>query len=316
MTTYEEYRKQWELDRKEAKTYPLTRGVPLTGTRTIVPYDIPVSTIDVDAALAVLPPAPPVRPRLPPTDDPETVSLTLTTSFQTGTDRWAQVWLATTPQKRRVVVKLFQEALFPRTYKSGFECYASWSAVALSGVEAWGYEQAKALQGLLLPHSYGFYRFELPCRQIVVGLVMEYIEGHSFKRDYEAMVDGSFYSMESRLKREPVLQQLALSVYCLHLCGVHHGDLSVRNIKQLPGPSPFFVFLDFAQCAPYTFYTTWKGKPDCTGLWQCLGEIESSENVVAWVDPPFARGELWAINLINEQALAVYRRSVNAVERP
>ncbi|EJT98124.1 hypothetical protein DACRYDRAFT_111104 [Dacryopinax primogenitus] len=275
MATYKQYMKNWERDRKEAEKYPLTRRITLNGTSAEDDFDHPVSTIDVHAALAVVPYCPP-----------------------TGEDRWAQVWLASVHllsgnQTHPVVVKLFQESLFPRTDPTAFEYYCAWSAAALCEAEAWGYEQAKPLQGLLLPHSNGFYRFELPCEQIVVGHVMEYIEGHPLERDFDGMIDGSFYSPESQL--ETILPQLSLSVYCLHLCGVHHGDLSPNNVLLLPGKPSFFIFIDLDQCSP--LLPNPYGKPDSSGLCYCLQELESGEKVTAWLEEELVRSKAWAIDV-------------------
>ncbi|EJT98163.1 hypothetical protein DACRYDRAFT_24665, partial [Dacryopinax primogenitus] len=73
---------------------PLREGTLLNGTRATRLFDQEVSPIDADAALAVLPYRPPVRPRLIFSEEDESISLTLTRGLQMGKDRWAQVWLA------------------------------------------------------------------------------------------------------------------------------------------------------------------------------------------------------------------------------
>ncbi|EJT98115.1 hypothetical protein DACRYDRAFT_24636, partial [Dacryopinax primogenitus] len=87
------------------------------------------------------------------------------------------------------------------------------------------------------------------------------------------------------------------------------------NILQIHGPSPFFVFFDFARCYPYSIDTV-KGTSDRPGLWQCLVEIESSENVVAWVEPQFVRGEPWAVNVFTEEVFEQFKESIPDTEDP
>ncbi|EJT98125.1 hypothetical protein DACRYDRAFT_111106 [Dacryopinax primogenitus] len=226
-------------ERMQAERNPLKEGTLLKGTRATRLLDQEVSPVDADAALAVLPYRPPVRPRLPLAGEDESISLTLTRGLQTGKDRWAQVWLASvhipsTTEQHQVVIKLLQEAFFPYSEDDDDDSLESLyrslrTSAGISRNEGWAFAQLRPLQGLLLPHSYGFYHFQLPCGQSVIGHAMEYVEGTTLERDYQGMIDGSFYSAERQVGIHASIVQLAFSVYCLHLCGVHHGDMSPQK---------------------------------------------------------------------------------------
>ncbi|EJT98123.1 hypothetical protein DACRYDRAFT_118878 [Dacryopinax primogenitus] len=299
-------------DRIIAERNPLREGTLLNGTRASGLFDQEVSPIDVDAALAVLPYRPPFRPRLILDEEDESISLSLTRGLQTGKDRWAQVWLASvhiprTTEHPQVVVKLLQEAFFPHPGDDiDDDDYVTEGAslhtpIGICRNEAWAFTQLRPLQGLLLPHSYGFYHLELPCGQNVIGHVMEYVEGHALKRDYQGMIDGSFYSAERRSESRAAVVQLAFNVYCLHLCDVHHGDVSPNNVLQIPGKLPFFVFLDFARASAYSDIMF--GTMDGCGLWTCSEELELGETFCPWMEDALVKHEPWALSILGDLSL-------------
>ncbi|EJT98128.1 hypothetical protein DACRYDRAFT_118881 [Dacryopinax primogenitus] len=218
-----------------------------------------------------------------------------------GKDRWAQVWLASVhvpgiSELHQIAVKLLQEAFCPHSEDDDDEDDEEGPSLCTpAGIcrnEAWAFAQLRPLQGLLLPHSYGFYHFQLPCGQTVIGHVMEYVEGNTLKRDYQGMIDGSFYSAEHQRESHVSVVQLAFSGYCLHLCGVHHGDISPNNGLQVPGKPPFFVFLDFALATTDSYIMF--GNMDGAGLFRCFKELELGETFCPWLEDAIVKGEPWA----------------------
>ena len=93
--------------------------------------------------------------------------LILDAELQTGRDGWSQVYegrLGTQgEQPRVVVVKLYQECMFPdpsavNFYGSEGIFEGDWpSGTEVAQREAWAYERLRGYQGSVVPYSYGFY---------------------------------------------------------------------------------------------------------------------------------------------------------------
>ncbi|GAA5959000.1 hypothetical protein JCM3765_000797 [Sporobolomyces pararoseus] len=98
--------------------------------------------------------------------------------------QWGQVWRASvidekgrrTLEGRTVVVKLYQESLFPDPLgedEPEIDGWSRYTAAQLEERESRVYSQARALQGRDIPLSYGFYTFALPSGEKVHGVVLE-----------------------------------------------------------------------------------------------------------------------------------------------
>ncbi|EJT98120.1 hypothetical protein DACRYDRAFT_24638 [Dacryopinax primogenitus] len=71
-----------------------------------------------------------------------------------------------------------------------------------------------------------------------------------------------------------------------------------------------------AKMYPLTRNIALDNTPDCPGLWQCLEELQSAENVVAWAEPQFIRHGPWAVSTFTEDILDLFKGFINATERP
>ncbi|GAA5979214.1 hypothetical protein JCM5350_007102 [Sporobolomyces pararoseus] len=112
--------------------------------------------------------------------------LKLVEPLQTGTNvdcQWGQVWRARASRGRggengglSVVVKLYQEALFPDPQGSDNVeegGYARLTADQTEFFESRVYSRAQVLQGSVIPLCYGFYYFVMSDGTQVTGVVLE-----------------------------------------------------------------------------------------------------------------------------------------------
>lgn len=85
------------------------------------------------------------------------IEITLTAPLHIGAPRLSQVWKAVTGDGTMVVVKLFQACFAnePEWYSDEFVSFIPEEEMAHR--EAWAYSRLKDMQGLTIPHSYGFY---------------------------------------------------------------------------------------------------------------------------------------------------------------
>jgi len=304
MTPYQEYVAQRKKDNGAARSKPLKEGLSLTAVRKSNlsgPYPV-VPQPDISLPTTLQP-----RPQLDPLDLPEDPVLVLLRNLRSSDEdlqteesgNWGQIWLAsiqtvTGQLSGPILVKLFQESLFPLQDRHDFKLYEIWCAATQSANEAWAFETLKPLQGSLLPHSYGFYDFALPCGQTVCGHVMEYIEGDPLRRDYEGMLNASWDAGETKDMRRVWLENLAEGVHRMHCLGVHHGDLSISNILRLRSDPNNFVFIDFARACPPSACTI-HVRYDEEGLQDALWEMEDCVVVAAWLEEKRAENVPWAL---------------------
>ncbi|GAA6007046.1 uncharacterized protein JCM10292_003440 [Rhodotorula paludigena] len=110
-------------------------------------------------------------------------SLRLVEVVQTGAEKWSQVWRCSVVDGSgevldgTIALKLYQQSLFPlpEPAKSFPHC-DNWNwypASHLESREAEAYSLLQIYQGRDIPLCYGFYRFQVPCREDVVGVVLE-----------------------------------------------------------------------------------------------------------------------------------------------
>ncbi|EJT97098.1 hypothetical protein DACRYDRAFT_25227 [Dacryopinax primogenitus] len=177
---------------------------------------------------------------------------TLIEPIRTGTDEYAQVWLAQcTPvdpdpnlPDRSIVIKFFQESLFliPGIYEWTLGEYFKASDLIIR--ELWANTRLATLQGTILPHSYGFFQFTFTyedAQELVCGHAMEFISGEPLT---ESLVRQSpFYSTPKQ--RELQISRLLHCISEIHWRCVAHGDLRPSN-SLVPHDHPeIFVIIDF-----------------------------------------------------------------------
>ncbi|TDL19040.1 hypothetical protein BD410DRAFT_806139 [Rickenella mellea] len=188
-------------------------------------------------------------------------SVVATASICTGMDRYSQVWLGaillSDTSTTTVVIKIFQQSLFPDDSDS-----RSHHAAKLPKTEAYLFVDMKSLQGREVPWSYGFYKFKLPHGEIAIGHVMEYIPAPTCALLLEQISSTGLASRRvdvevSGEKSSPFsciqIKSMAMAIYQIHNCNVAHRDVDVRHMLiadwvEFTG----VVFLDF----------TWAGAVD------------------------------------------------------
>ncbi|ORY62869.1 hypothetical protein BCR35DRAFT_355096 [Leucosporidium creatinivorum] len=115
-------------------------------------------------------------------DTPWTLKLVEALQSETKKHNWSQVWRCKASRNDGsgeavdVVVKLLHESLFPLPTEGGdFESdmWDWWSAEWLERKEASNYALFNDFQGADIPICYGYYHFDLPHGERVVGIVLE-----------------------------------------------------------------------------------------------------------------------------------------------
>ncbi|KIJ28427.1 hypothetical protein M422DRAFT_71420 [Sphaerobolus stellatus SS14] len=207
--------------------------------------------------------------------------------IQTGTDRLSQVWRCTysslnhqgSEESSVVILKLFQESLRFIPHESLIDYIPVEEDITR---ESHAYQQLRGLQGSILPYSYGFYNFTLPCGEIVVGHVMEFISGDQLdKRAKDSVHDLG------------ELQRLYISTlsafHTLRQNEVRHGDVKLRNIMAHSPPGmdpPEIVLVDFGSSRIFTDTPLTK---ECLCrdidnlLWACLDVPELARAARTWI---------------------------------
>ncbi|QRW02069.1 cAMP-independent regulatory protein pac2 [Ceratobasidium sp. AG-Ba] len=216
-------------------------------------------------------------------DRPFTINLL--EPIRQGQNRWAQVWRANLrcstgggvwTQGSSVVVKLFQESLFPPPTSEDLlgdksEC-AWYSMKEQAEAEAWAYDMLKAHQGQLCPYSYGMYEFSLPCgEQRVIGHVMEDV--NSFTLDEYFHVIGGEMNIE---KTWEIATAAVQGLQTIHASGVAHRDLKPRHVLVPKDQLGNVVFVDFT-------YSANDGPADSQPLYDTLRESGFVNGIDKWV---------------------------------
>ncbi|CAE6424553.1 unnamed protein product [Rhizoctonia solani] len=201
-----------------------------------------------------------------------------------GQNKWAQVWRASLRCSTGggwsagipVVVKLFQESLFPPPTPDDLlgdksEC-AWYSMKEQAEAEAWAYEMLKSHQGQHIPYSYGMYEFTLPCgEEKVIGHVMEDVTSWTLD-EYLRVIGG-----EANIEQTWQIATAAVQgLQSIHASGVAHRDLKPRHIlipKEQPGT---VVFVDFT-------YSANDGPADSQPLYDALRESGFVNGIDKWV---------------------------------
>ncbi|KAG8717777.1 hypothetical protein FRC08_006713 [Ceratobasidium sp. 394] len=215
-------------------------------------------------------------------DRPFTINLR--EPIRQGQNKWAQVWRANLrcstggswSQGLPVVVKLFQESLFPPPTPEDLlgdksEC-AWYSMKEQAEAEAWAYDMLRAHQGQLCPYSYGMYEFSLPCgEERVIGHVMEDV--NSWTLDEYIRAIGGEMNIEETWK---IASASVRGLQAIHASGVAHRDLKPRHVlvpKEQPGN---VVFVDFT-------YSASDGPADSLPLYDTLRESGFVNGIDKWV---------------------------------
>ncbi|KAL5637045.1 hypothetical protein ACGC1H_000871 [Rhizoctonia solani] len=211
-------------------------------------------------------------------------TLSLRQPIRYGQNKWAQVWRASLRCSTgagwsagvSVVVKLFQESLFPPPTPEDLlgdksEC-AWYSMKEQAEAEAWAYEMLKSHQGQNIPYSYGMYEFSLPCgEERVIGHVMEDVTSWTLD-EYMQVIGG-----ETNIEQTWQIATAAVQgLQSIHASGVAHRDLKPRHIlvpKDQPGS---VVFVDFT-------YSASDGPADSQPLYDTLRESGFVNGIDKWV---------------------------------
>ncbi|KAB5595509.1 Metal homeostatis protein bsd2 [Ceratobasidium theobromae] len=211
-------------------------------------------------------------------------TISLREPIRQGQNKWAQVWRASLRCTTgggwgsgvSVVVKLFQESLFPPPTPEDLlgdksEC-AWYSMKEQAEAEAWAYEMLKSHQGQHIPYSYGMYEFSLPCgEERVIGHVMEDVTSWTLD-EYIRIIGG-----EANIEQMWQIATAAVhGLQSIHTSGVAHRDLKPRHIlvpKDQPGN---VVFVDFT-------YSANDGRADSQPLYEALRESGFVNGIDKWV---------------------------------
>ncbi|ORY72764.1 hypothetical protein BCR35DRAFT_354321 [Leucosporidium creatinivorum] len=174
--------------RRVAEATPLERGDQLEWTGPAMHQDaLPPLPYPPTASPAANPHRPLLRSLLSSSgpafsDTPWTLELVEALQNKTEGGNWSQVWRCRAKKVEGsgeavdVVVKLLHESLFPVPTEGGdFESdmWDWWSAEWLERKEASNYALLNDFQGADIPICYGYYHFDLPHGERVVGLVLE-----------------------------------------------------------------------------------------------------------------------------------------------
>ncbi|KAH8804245.1 kinase-like domain-containing protein [Flagelloscypha sp. PMI_526] len=155
-----------------------------------------------------------------------------TTPLATGY-LWSQVWMGCLVRgdaSEPVVLKIFQGSMFPQK----LELTHPIDPKSLAHNEAEAFNAMIALQGNVVPKSYGFFKSLVDGVEDVIIHVMEFINAPTLDQlEYPQFPHPT-------VKLEHMLGALDL----IHDCDVCHQDLSPHNI--LITPTSRVVFIDFA----------------------------------------------------------------------
>ncbi|KAG8707739.1 hypothetical protein FRC09_001638 [Ceratobasidium sp. 395] len=205
-------------------------------------------------------------------------TITLREPIRQGQNKWAQVWRANLrcgggwTQGVPVVVKLFQESLFPPPTSSDLlgdksEC-AWYSMKEQAEAEAWAYDMLRTHQGQLCPYSYGMYEAKK-----VIGHVMEDVNSWTLDEYIRGVIGGEM-NIEETWK---IASASVAGLQAIHTSGVAHRDLKPRHVlvpKDRPGN---VVFVDFT-------YSASDGPADSQPLYDTLLESGFVNGIDKWVN--------------------------------
>ncbi|KZO90179.1 hypothetical protein CALVIDRAFT_542928 [Calocera viscosa TUFC12733] len=290
----------WEQEKAAALEHPVSPGDVLTGER--VPdkeISRPPYNYDHHYVSRLLPAREndhhyvsrlPAREKVFDTH-PRRVCIKLEKALRAGLNCWSQVWLASvtsscTPKAtdREIVVKLFQEGLFPKPdlYWDG---KGQSRAGELCMKERWAYNVLEPLQGCELAHYYGLFNFTLPSSQQVLGLAIEYVRGEPISHNMKTMTGADWNARDA-------MTQLASIVHGINSYGVNHGDLRPSNVLHISS-SGCLVILDFARASPIDSVSVDK-QPDYAGEWKCFCAIAGQQDAYEWLEERIKAGDPWA----------------------
>ncbi|GAA5854125.1 hypothetical protein JCM8547_008238 [Rhodosporidiobolus lusitaniae] len=186
-------------------------------------------------------------------------SLRLLEPLQEGVNEWAQVWkCAVVPDRQApdekeesVVLKLRQQSLFPlpEPIASNPDCH-SWNWYPASHLirnEAFAYSQMQAYQGRDLPLCYGFHRFDLPCGESAIGVVLEDLTNQSIPLD-DFFKDEKESAVSSVEEVKPFMYSAFQSQHRLQNCGVLDMPAGLHHVLYLKSSAlhdPLVVFVGF-----------------------------------------------------------------------
>ncbi|KAH8804244.1 hypothetical protein DL96DRAFT_637073 [Flagelloscypha sp. PMI_526] len=151
--------------------------------------------------------------------------------------RWSQIWLGCLVRgetSETVVLKIFQGSMFPRD----LEMTHPIDPKDLAHNEAEAFNAMTALQGTVIPTSYGFFNILVDDVEDVVVHVMEFVNAPTL----EELECPRSSSQSSHPSVKPDLLVAALQL--IHDCDVCHQDLNQSNV--LITHTSRVVFIDFA----------------------------------------------------------------------
>ncbi|KAH8804243.1 hypothetical protein DL96DRAFT_1631549 [Flagelloscypha sp. PMI_526] len=151
--------------------------------------------------------------------------------------RWSQIWLGCLVRgeiSETVILKIFQGSMFPRD----IEMTHPIDPETLAHNEAEAFSAMIALQGTVVPLSYGFFNILVDDVEDVIVHVMEFVNASTLEElQYPR---SSSQSCHPSVKPDSLVAALQL----IHGCDICHQDLNQSNV--LITPTSRVVFVDFA----------------------------------------------------------------------
>ncbi|KAJ3543546.1 hypothetical protein NM688_g5841 [Phlebia brevispora] len=180
----------------------------------------------------------------------DSTTVVITRAVRTGPKHFSQVFFGRISGCNEIVcVKLFDERYFPIPDMYDDECIVGSPESRLCALnfsedlarrEESIYDRLAHLQGVLLPHCYGFHLFTLPDGWQCYGVIMERIQGRSLGNMCKSPLEPG---MQTTL-----ISQIRHGVRAMRAAGVNQTDWHPGQILCLDNN---VVFIDFAFCLMY-----------------------------------------------------------------
>ncbi|EIN04264.1 hypothetical protein PUNSTDRAFT_146522 [Punctularia strigosozonata HHB-11173 SS5] len=189
---------------------------------------------------------------------PGNTVITLKKPIRTKVDTHSQVYKGDmrigSEKSREVFVKIYQQSLRGLPEERCFDDN-TWPVLwrhagSSAALEAWAYNQLTVLQGSMIPYSFGFYKVELPHKEVSIVHVLEYLDGATLR-------ETDRITIEKRLGCSLLhaAEYIMPRLYRMQRLGIIHGDLDMRNIMLLRSiavedPRSALVIVDFNEAQP------------------------------------------------------------------
>ncbi|BGP40752.1 hypothetical protein JCM10449v2_004717 [Rhodotorula kratochvilovae] len=189
--------------------------------------------------------------------------LRLVEGVQTGADQWSQVWRCKIVDEcgqdlaGTVILKLYQQSLFPLPDEwSSSPLLEDWNwfpARHLVEREAQAYSLLKPYQGRDIPLCYGFYRFQVPCGEEVVGVILEDLVEDT--RSLFRLIEREDYHDRFTMDSIDALASAAFDLlYRIQNCHLLESCDDIDNILVVKGSfpaNPRLIAVGFSKTASY-----------------------------------------------------------------